>query len=243
MKKIFLYISIASFIFFCGCERRKHTPPPTEEISLTVRFFNSMAKHDSATAVRQGIKIYNLDRSQNHVYTLVTIQESNEAVSMAQKFIDEGNIEKALDVIEKARKQYPQNNTLEIARTKLRQLRNAPALLSAMINARTYSAMSGARSAAETGLSQNMTPELYAFFRSYEQKEQIVAQQERKKTRDTLEAASSAAEKAKAEDARREAENLRFIEEMERKTREGEQMRQDAGAIPFEPDENPNDGK
>ena len=234
MEKSILYIAIISSAFFCGCEQQPHNKPPVERIALTVRFFNSMAKHDSQAAVRQGTNIFNLDKSQNHVHTLVSIQESNEAISSAQKLVDAGRIDDALAVIEKARQLYPQNNALENARTKLRQLRNAPKLLMAMKNAKTFSSMSGARSAAETGLSQNLTPAMIELFRRYEEKEQLTAKRERQHTSNTLEAASSAAERAKAEDARREAENLRFMEEMERKSRESEQMRRDAGEVPFE---------
>ena len=47
---------------------------------------------------------------------------------------------------------------------------------------------------------------------------------------------TTAAEKAKAEDAAREAENLRFMQEMAKKTAISEKMRKDAGSVPFEPD-------
>ena len=222
----FIITFLAAVTLLCGCERKPHTPPPVERVALVVRFFNSMENKDYASAVRQGYNIFNLDRTQNNVQTLIYLQESNEA----------DKVHKALPVIEKALKLYPQNNTLESTRAKLRQLRNAQSLIASMKKARTSSAMSSARSAAETGLSQNVTPQLQAFFDNYKQLEAKQADFERKHTADSLEAATAAAEKAKAEDAAREAENLRFMQEMAAKTAIGEKMRKDAGSIPFEPD-------
>ncbi len=244
--KNFILITILSTVaaLLCGCEDKKHTPPPVERVGLVVRFFNSMKNKDSASAVRQGQNIYSIDRTQNNVRTLVHLQESNEAIIDAQKLIDKNNINGALGVIVRTLALYPQNNTLENARAKLRQLRNAEPLLAAMQKARSSSAMSSARSAAETGLSQNITPELNKYFENYKLKEAKQAEFERKHTTDSLEAASAAAEKAKAEDAAREAENIRFMQQMTQATAIGEQMRKDAGAVPFEPDAGiNNDGK
>ncbi|MBE6377769.1 MAG: hypothetical protein E7051_02995 [Lentisphaerae bacterium] len=237
MKNFILFTMLATAVaLLCGCEDKKHTPPPMERVSLVVRFFNSMKYKDSSAAVRQGQNIFSLDRSQNNVRTLIHIQESNEAVVEAQKLIDSGNINGALGIIVKTLALYPQNNTLENARAKLRQLRNAEQLLAAMQKARSSSAMSSARSAAETGLSRNMTPQLQKYFENYKLKEAKQAEFERKHTANSLEAASAAAEKAKAEDAAREAENIRFMQAMAEKTAIGEQMRKDAGEVPFEPD-------
>ena len=236
--KHFVLITLLSITvaLLCGCENKKHTPPPVERVALVVRFFNSMKNKDSAAAVRQGQNIYSIDRSQNNVRTLVHLQESNEAIVEAQKFIDNSNINAAIGVVVKTLALYPQNNTLENARSKLRQLRNAEHLLAAMQKARTSSAMSSARSAAETGLSQNITPQLQKYFEDYKLLEAKQSEYERKHTVDSLEAASAAAEKAKAEDAAREAENIRFMQQMTQKTAIGEKMRKDAGAVPFEDD-------
>ena len=237
MKTSTLIITfLAAVTLLCGCERKPHTPPPVERVALVVRFFNSMENKNFASAVRQGYNIFNLDRSQNNVQTLIYLQESNDAVIEAQKLIDQNKVNEALPVIEKALKLYPQNNTLESARIRLRQLRNAEYLLASMKKARSSSAMSSARSAAETGLSQNITPQLQAFFDNYKQLEAKQADFERKHTADSLEAATTAAEKAKAEDAAREAENLHFMQEMAKKTAISEKMRKDAGSVPFEPD-------
>ncbi|MBO7328928.1 MAG: hypothetical protein J6W00_09180 [Lentisphaeria bacterium] len=227
---------LAVFFLLCGCERKPHTPPPVERVALVVRFFDSIKNKDYPSAVRQGYNIFNLDRNQNNVQTLIYLQESNEAVIEAQKLIDQGKVNQALAVIERALKLYPQNNTLESSRAKLRQLRNAEYLIASMKKARSSSAMISARSAAETGLSQNVTPQLQAFFDNYKLLEAEKADFERKHTADSLEAASAAAEKAKAEDAAREAENIRFMQEMAKKSAISEKMRKDAGSIPFEPD-------
>lgn len=237
MKNFSIYILfLAAATALTGCERKGQTYPPVERISLVVRFFKSMENHDSSAAVRQGHNILALDRSQNNVRTLIHLQESNEAVIEAQKLINRGKINEAVDVIEKNLQLYPRNTTLESARSKLRQLRNAKSLLTAMKKARNSSAMSSARSAVETGLSQNITPELQAYLNDYKQKESNRAVYERKHTQKSLDEATAAAEKAKAEDATREAENLRFMQMMAEKTAKGEKMRKEAGEVPFEPD-------
>ena len=238
MKKFSIYMTIflAAAAMLTGCKRKEHTPPPEERVGLVVRFFKSMENNDSAAAVRRGHNLIAVDRTQNNVRTLVHLQESNEAVVAAQKQVDKGNINAAINIIEKALRLYPKNTTLESARSKLRQLRNAKSLINAMNKARNSSAMSSARSAAETGLSQNITPELQAFLNEYKQKEIDRAAHERKFTQKSLDDATDAAEKAKAEDAAREAENLRFMKMMAEKTAVGEKMRKEAGEVPFAPD-------
>ena len=236
MKIVTLTVLLSILCFLCGCERKNSTRPPVERVGLVIRFFKSMEEGNSDAAVRQGHNIHAFDRSQNNVRTLIHLQESNEAIVKAQHLIDQGKIQEALKIIEDTLKHYPDNNTLENARSKLRQLRNAKTLLLSMNKARSFSAMSSARSAVETGLSQNITPQLQAYLDAFKVRENKRADFERRHTRDSLEAATAAAEKAKAEDAAREAENLRFMTEMAEKTAIGEQMRKDAGAVPFETD-------
>jgi len=233
----YITLIITSFLLILtGCKQEKHTPPPVERISLVVRFFDSIQNGDPEAAVRQGKNIFNLDRSQNHVSTLISIQESNETVVNAQKLLDSGKVSLALSLITNALKTYPENNVLRRSKIKLEELKNAQKYLVAMTRARTAAAMSSARETAEIGLSSNKTDKLQKFLDDYETRVQELTKLEQKKTQDSLEAASAAAEKAKAEDARREAENIRFMQEIEKMSGEGEKMRQNAGEIPFEPD-------
>ena len=234
MDRIFTLIIVSALLLAAGCKQEKHTPPPVEKIALTVRFFESMQNGNSAAAVRQGKNIFNLDRSQNHVSTLISIQESNETIVAAQKLLNSGKVIQALALINNALKNYPENNVLRRSKIKLEELKNAGKYLTAMTRARTAAAMNSARETASIGLSANRTAKLQKFFDDYEVLEQKMAKLEQQKTQDSLEAASAAAEKAKAEDARREAENLRFMQEIEKMSGEGEKMRQSARDIPFE---------
>lgn len=241
--RIFTVLLLLAILPAAGCKKDQHKRPPVEKVSLAIRFFHSMEKGDSGAAVRQGQNLLALDNSQNNVRTMITIQESNHAISDAQKLLDNKQISAALRVIDRALKDAPGNYALLNTRAKLRQLRNAGKLFSAMQRAGNAAAMTGARSAAETGLSQNITPELLSYFREYAIREKNVAVQERKNTQASLEAASSAAEKAKAEDARREAENLAFMNALTEKSEAGEKMRKDAGGVPFEPTVNAGEKK
>ena len=94
--------------------------------------------------------------------------------------------------------------------------------------------MNEARETIESGLSNNHTPKLREYLLACEDIEKGLALKEQQNTQASLEAASAAAEKAKAEDAAREAENIRFMEDMAKMTDAGEKMRQEAGEVPFE---------
>lgn len=234
MEKLLTYILFFSLLIFCGCERKAHTPPPVESLSLTTRFFDSIAKRDSATAVRQGKTIYQLDKSRNYISTLISIQQSNNAIAQAQKLLDAGKTKEALETVNNALKLYPDNDVLRKSKVKLEQLVNADRLLIAMARARSSAAMCDARETAETGLSENRTHALIAYLAEYEKLEKSIAMREEKNTQESLEAATAAAEKAKKEDALREAEYIKFMQEMASISEKGDQMRQDAGGVPFE---------
>ena len=241
MNRIILSALLTAAILSAGCnKRRKHNPPPLERVSLTVRFFDSVSKRNSAAAVRQGRKIYALDPNQEYLLRLISIHESNEAVRSAQRMLRAGKVGEALKIVSRAVQDYPHNLTLKSTYPKLIQLRNAEKLLSAMDRAKNSSSMRGARIAARAGLSQNLTPEFSAYLQAYEEREKAVAEQEKKATQANLEAVKAAAERDRAADAKREAENVRFMEEMAKKTEAGEKMRQEAGEVPFDPNEKKN---
>lgn len=235
MEKFCTYFFIISLLIICGCEQKAHTPPPVEHVALVVRFFDSIEQKDSSAAVAQGKLIFQLDRSRNYISTLIGIQESNNAIAEAQRFLDAGETKEALAAINDALKIYPDNDVLRKSKVKLEQLVNADRMLIAMARARSSAAMCDARETAETGLSENRTPALIAYLAEYEKIEKAVAMREEKNTQESLEAATAAAEKAKAEDAKREAEYEKFMQETADMSEEGDQMRQNAGDIPFEP--------
>ncbi|MBE6356255.1 MAG: hypothetical protein E7058_03980 [Lentisphaerae bacterium] len=205
---------------------------------MVVRFFKSVENKNSDSAVIQGKKIFALDETQNHVATLVSIQESNSTIADAQFYLVRGKIANAQKVIEKSRHIYPDNDVLKRSAIKLAELRNAEKYFSAMDNARGSAAMSDAREMTETGLSENMTPELIEYLRQYELREKAVAQKEQINTQAAMEAATQAAEKAKAADALREQENLRMHQELNQLAQKSESMRRNAGDVPFEAEDN-----
>lgn len=231
------FLTITLLFALCGCERRSaHTPPPVERLSLVIRFFNSIKDKDSNTAVIQGKKIFALDNTQNHVAELISIQESNSTVGDAQFYLGKRNVAMAQKVITDAQKKYPDNEVLKRSALKLRELSNAKKYFYEMDKARSSAAMSNARETMETGLSENMTPELIAYLEEYKKRENAVAQREQINTQAAMEAATLAAEKAKAEDSKREEENLRMQKEMSQLSQQSENMRRDAGNVPFEPE-------
>jgi len=201
---------------------------------MVVRFFNSMEKGESGTAVRQGEKLLALNPGRTHIQTLISIQESNEAIRNAQRHLDRRRINTALQKINDALKTYPDNDVLRRSRIKLTELTNAEKYFREMDRAKTASAMNEARETIESGLSNNHTPKLREYLLACEDIEKGLALKEQQNTQASLEAASAAAEKAKAEDAAREAENIRFMEDMAKMTDAGEKMRQEAGEVPFE---------
>jgi len=124
MKNFIIYLNITALLcVLCGC-KKPHQKPPTERMALTVRFFDSIAAKDSATAVRQGQKLYDVDNSQDYIRRLIEVQESNEAIGKAQELIKKGKIAEAVAVINEAKKQYPANQTLNAALIQLEGLKN-----------------------------------------------------------------------------------------------------------------------
>lgn len=219
-----------------GCQRAR-SKPPTGKLALTVRFFQSIAAKDTNAAVRQGEKLYAADPRQDYILQLVSIQESNETVANAQKLIRAGRITQALPVVTEAIKQYPNNRMLAASYPKIAQLRSAEKLLIAMKNARTASAMRGARVAARAGLSRNLTPVLTKYLEAYEKREQLVAKQEQESLEKAGKRAETDAKAVKAADDKRAEADRQFQQSTSKKTAEGERIRREAGAIPFEPGE------
>lgn len=236
MTKLAVYLLFFVMVLFCGCEEGKHTPPPTERVALAVRFFDSMEKRDIRSAVNQGRTILAMDQSQDNVRSMINAIESDTPLRQAQKAIDRQRLNEALKVVNTAisdEKKYFQrtniknndfepNQSLQDAQVKIQQMRNARTLLNEMHKAGNSAAMESALKSARTGLTNIRTPELDAFMASYEKKLQKISEKEKQNTMAVRDAASEAAEKAKAEDARREAEHLRFLKQ-----------RENTGEIPF----------
>lgn len=234
MKSFIIYLNLTALLCaFCGCSK-PHPEPPTERLALTVRFFNSIAAKDSAAAVRQGQKLYLMDDSQDYILRLIGIQESNEAVGNAQKLIRQGKIAEAVNAVDAAKKQYPQNQTLDAALIQVKELKDAEKLFAGMKNAKNSSAMRSARIAAKARLSRNRTPALEKYFRQYEKLEKSAEVQEHRAVSQAEIRANTDARKATAADKKRATDELKFKADASQKTAAGEKLRQEAGDIPFE---------
>ncbi|MBR2344574.1 MAG: hypothetical protein IKA71_02165 [Lentisphaeria bacterium] len=234
MKNIITSLTLTGLVlFFCGCGK-EHKAPPTQKLELTVRFFRSIAKKNSVAAVQQGRKLYALDPKQDYILRLISIQESNESVFNAQTLIRQGRIQEALPIIASAAKQYPENRMLVSAYPKLVQLRNAEKLLIAMKNAKNASAMRGARIAARAGLSRNLTPQLRKYLQEYEKMEQRITDKERQHTLDANVNAKQDIKKAQQAAVERVANERFYQQQTAEKHAEGEDVRREAGAVPFE---------
>ena len=151
---------------FAGCGR-EHPVPPSERNSLILRFFDSMANGDAVAASEQGAKLRAMDPGNDYIVRLVAIQQSNTYLQRAQREVNSGNIDRALDILNGGVKAYPGNRELARQRGRVRQLRNAKMLLGTMREAKTPAAMSAALTAASTGLSAVMTPKLQGYFARY----------------------------------------------------------------------------
>ena len=149
-SKIAVMIGVAVSTALVGCS--KHKEPPLERLELVSRFFDSVRKRDFETAARQGQKLYAMDRNNEFLLHLITIHESNFFLRQAQKELNSGNVDGALRVLAEGSRNYPDNRTLRMYRTRIIQLRNAKSLIGAMKSARGEAAMSAALTAAETGL-------------------------------------------------------------------------------------------
>ena len=180
-SKIALMIGGAVSVALVGCS--KHKEPPLERLELVSRFFDSVRKRDFATAARQGQKLYAMDRNNEFLLHLITIHESNFFLRQAQKELNSGNVDGALRILAEGSRNYPDNRTLRMYRTRIIQLRNAKSLIGAMKSARGEAAMSAALTAAETGLGTNMSPKLAAYFKSYEAKIKKAAREAEKENR------------------------------------------------------------
>ena len=238
MKKLTTipFLVILTVITISGGCSKPRKPLQMERLALTVRFFESISEKNSAAAVRQGKKLYAINPSQEYILRLTSIQESNDAVKNAQNLIRQGRINEALPIVALAVKQYPDNRTLVTTYPKLIQLRNAEKLLKAMDQAKNSSAMRGARIAAKAGLSRNITPLFQQYLDSYEKREKALAQKEKENIIASGKAVDQASVQAEKDDINREKVNREFSKKIEILSQKGEQMRKDAGAVPFAPE-------
>ena len=174
-------LAVAVAAALAGCSERK--PPPLERLDLVSRFFESIRSERFDDAARQGRKLYEMDRNNEFLLHLITIHESNTFLRRAQVKLNSGKVDETLQILDEGIAKYPENRTLRMYRTKVSQLRNAKSLISAMRRAKGEAAMSAALTAAETGLGTNMSPKLEAYFKSYEAKIKLAAQESEKENR------------------------------------------------------------
>lgn len=234
MKNFIIYLNITALLcVLCGC-KKPHQKPPTERMALTVRFFDSIAAKDSATAVRQGQKLYDVDNSQDYIRRLIEVQESNEAIGKAQELIKKGKIAEAVAVINEAKKQYPANQTLNAALIQLEGLKDAEKIFIRMRNASNSSAMRAELTAAEARLSRNQTPALNKYFQRYDVLVKQTKLWEDRAVSNADKRADADAKRAMAADQQRQAADRKFEQSTSQKTAEGEKLRQNAGDIPWE---------
>lgn len=226
MKRI-LNISVALLMgaAISGC-RKPHRPPPLEQMALTARFFRSVSENQSEQAIRQGRKLLLLSPESVHISALIALQEANDTIGEAQNAVENGDINRALEIIREGRNKHVGNRTFSEVYPQVFQLRNAGKLLKAMLKAKNSSSMRGARIAARSGLSLNMTPELEKYLADYELRGAAVAAREREKSRAAERAAQEAALRAKNEERTRRIRENRFSRDAARKSAEGERLRQ-----------------
>jgi len=172
MKKIFhtfcgLLLPALLLTGVAGCSKER-TKPPMERNDLVIRFFENIGSGNNEAAAVEARKLRAMDVSNDYVDLLISIQESNAFISQAQKCLNSGDVDGAIAALTEGTKKYHTNSALRQMLGRARQLRNAPRLFAAMEKADTSSAMEAALTAAMTGLSDNNSPKLEQYFRSYE---------------------------------------------------------------------------
>ena len=183
MKKFttcFFLVAVCALLFLCGCKKKSSSELPAASSELMIRFFASMRRGDHASAVQQGVKLYALDNSQDSVIQLVMLEQANQYVSEAQKMLNTGNLQGAVDILAEGIKRYPENKNLHLYHRRVRQLRNVKALIGAMERANNSASMAAALTAARIGLAANTTPALEKYFQEYEEKIAAVRSTEKK---------------------------------------------------------------
>lgn len=158
----------AVMVFSAGCGRN-HPAPPMERSELVLRFFKSMESGDAVAASEQGMKLRAMDSGNEYLLQLIAIQQSNSYLKRAQESLNNGDADGALQILEEGIRAYPMNGTLKQARREVRGLRNVPALLAHLRQARGggAAAMQAALNAAETGLPTRLTPAIEEYLRKY----------------------------------------------------------------------------
>lgn len=182
MIRFFLLLVIGAVL--TGCDR-EHPAPPSERNELVLRFFENLEKGNTDAAIRQGRKIVALDPANDFIIHLLEIQESNAAISAAQKKLDAGDVDGAVDIITSGIRKYPENRTLPQIRSKLRQLKHARKLITSMETVKNPESMSASLTAARTGLSANISPALRRYFDEYAKKIEAAAKADPGKTAKT----------------------------------------------------------
>ena len=188
----FLFFSATICALLCGCGK-EHKAPPLERNQLVTRFFNSLSNNKPEAAAMQGRKLMALDPSNENIILLIEIQESNATVFKAQKEINSGNIDRAVETLNEGIDKYPDNSSLIRLRAQVRQLRHAKKLLDGMEIVNTPESMSSALTAATTGLAANISPKLDKYFKDYEKRidaAEAAAKAEKKKAASAPEAKS-----------------------------------------------------
>lgn len=142
-------------------------PPPLERNDLVVRFFRSLRNGEGVPAALQGQKLYLMDKRNYFLVRLVAIQQANNHVRDAQRALNAGNLEKAINELESGLRRFPDNPRLHKELDMLRKLRHAEKHFIAMRSAPNPAAMNSALAAAQAGLSGLESPQLAAFFAEY----------------------------------------------------------------------------
>lgn len=219
--------AILAGLFFAGCNE-PHKAPPLEQMELTARFFNSIRNRRSDAAIRQANKLLAIDPDATYISNFIAIQEANDTIAEAQKALNNGDINKTVEIVRAGRRKHADNITFAEVYPKVSQLRNAKKLFQALSRAKNASAMRGARIAAKAGLSMNLTPELEKFLLEYEARGTKLAAKEKADAAAKERAAKRAAAKAAADEKQRKISEQKFSQETAKKSAEGERLRQNS---------------
>ena len=112
MRNFWIFILAACFVF-CGCdESGVDKSPPTENIELLVRMFDSLEARDFKAAGEQYDKLLFATGGQPSPLWVATIT-SNKAVTSSQKLLDAGHIDQALVIARDSKLSNPLNQDID----------------------------------------------------------------------------------------------------------------------------------
>ncbi|QSH42462.1 hypothetical protein P0136_02640 [Lentisphaerota bacterium ZTH] len=113
---------VATTILAAGCGRNKAPDPPLARTRIVISLFDNLRKKQYQNSVQQIDRLQALDPESVFLHQLKESELSNQYMEQAQIELGKGNLQAAVNIIDKGRNQYPFNDNLIQAENKLSKL-------------------------------------------------------------------------------------------------------------------------